>query len=73
MIIPNFVGFIFLNLKYEFANVFWKYKTWVENQSDHRIQTIRSNNGKEYICERFQQFCDKSSIEHQLTTPYTPQ
>jgi len=53
--------------------VFWKYKTWVENQSGCRIQTLRSDNGKEYTCGRFQQLCYESGIEHQLTAPYTPQ
>ena len=38
-----------------------------------RIQTLRSDNGKEYTYGRFQQLCDEFEIKHQLTTPYTPQ
>ena len=34
---------------------------------------IRSDNGKKYINDTFDKFCEKASIEHQLTTPYTPQ
>ena len=45
----------------------------MENQSGCRIQTLRSDNEKEYTCERFQQLCDESGIEHQFTAPFTPQ
>ena len=64
-IIPDFVAFI--------ANVFWKYKAWVENQRSCRMQKIRSDNGKEYTNEIFDKFCEEAGIEHQLTTPYSPQ
>jgi transposase InsO family protein len=53
--------------------VFWKFKARVENQSNCRIQILRSDNGKEYVSNQFQQFCDEAGIEHQLTAPYTPQ
>ncbi|KAL6345230.1 hypothetical protein AAG906_015713 [Vitis piasezkii] len=63
----------FLKSKSEVANIFWKYKAWVENQSNCRMQKIRSNNGKEYTNEIFDKFYVEAGIEHQLTTPYTPQ
>ncbi|XP_015167212.1 uncharacterized protein [Solanum tuberosum] len=62
-----------LNYKFEVADVFWKYKAFVENQSGCRIQVIRSDNGTEYTSEKFNKFCNEAGIEHQLTTPYTPQ
>ena len=34
---------------------------------------MRSDNGKEYNLAEFNQFCENAGIEHQLTTPYTPQ
>ena len=34
---------------------------------------LRSNNGIEYTSEKFNKFCEDAGIEHQLTTPYTPQ
>ena len=37
------------------------------------MQKIRSNNGKEYTNEIFDKFYVEAGIEHQLTTPYTPQ
>ena len=57
----------------EVAGVFWKFKTRVENESACLIQTIRSDNSKEYTLETFSKFWEEAGIEHQLTAPYTPQ
>ena len=38
-----------------------------------RIQTLISNNDKEYTSKSFNQFCEEADIQHQFTTPYTPQ
>lgn len=62
-----------MRFKSEVAGVFWRFKAWVENQCDFKIQVIRSDNGKEYISDQFNSFCEEAGIEHQLTTPYTPQ
>jgi transposase InsO family protein len=45
----------------------------VEKQSTYKVQVIRSDNGTEYISKKFNKFCEKKGIEHQLTAPYTPQ
>lgn len=37
------------------------------------MQVIRSDNGTEYTSEKFNKFCEDAGIEHQHTTPYTPQ
>ena len=50
-----------------------KFKARVENEGACLIQTVRSDNGKEYTSETFNRFCEEAGIEHQLTTPYTPQ
>ena len=34
---------------------------------------LRSDNGKDYTSDRFNQFCEEVGIEHQLTAPCTPQ
>jgi hypothetical protein len=63
----------FLKYKSEVAQIFWKFKARVENESGLKIQILRSDNGREYTSGEFNQFCDDTGIEHQLTTPYTPQ
>ena len=62
-----------LNQKSEIAVVFWKFKARVEDESACLIQTIRSDNSKEYTSETFNRFCQEAIIKHQLTEPYTPQ
>ncbi|KAE8691461.1 transcription factor TCP14-like [Hibiscus syriacus] len=59
--------------KSEVAQVFWKFKEKVENESGCKIHIVRSDNGKEYTSAKFDKFCEDSGIEHQLTAPYTPQ
>ena len=63
----------FFKYKSEVAEIFWKFKVKVENESGLKIQILRLDNGKEYMSEKFNLFCEDSGIEHQLTTPYTPQ
>nr|KYP38814.1 Retrovirus-related Pol polyprotein from transposon TNT 1-94 [Cajanus cajan] len=63
----------FLKFTSEVVGIFWRFKAWIENQSGCKIQVLRSNNGKEYISDQFNSFCEEVGIEHQLTTPYTPQ
>ena len=53
--------------------MFWKFKTWIENQSGYRIKVIRCDNGIKYTTDKFVEFCEVVGIEHQLTTTYTPQ
>ena len=48
----------FLKKKSEVASVFWKFKTLIENQSGCKIKVIRSDNGTEYIADKFAKFCE---------------
>jgi hypothetical protein len=45
--------FYFLKLKSEFFDKFLAYKALVENQSRHQLQTLRNNNGGEYVNKQF--------------------
>ena len=62
-----------MKFKSEVAGIFWKFKKNVENQSNCRIQAIRSDNGREYTSTEFNLYCEEAGIEHQLTAPYTPE
>lgn len=63
----------FLRFKSKVAGVFWRFKAWIDNQSSHIIQVIRSNNGTEYTSKEFNLFYEQTGIEHQLKAPYTSQ
>nr|GMC73988.1 Retrovirus-related Pol polyprotein from transposon TNT 1-94 [Ipomoea batatas] len=67
----RYCSIYFVKFKSKIANIFWRYKTWVENQSGCRIQIIRSDNGNEYANDMFGKFCEEARIEHQFTAPYT--
>ena len=59
--------------KLEVAEVFLKFKRWIENQSSCKIQVIRYDNDTEYTSQRFNSFCEEARIEHQLTVLYSQQ
>ncbi|KAG8497843.1 hypothetical protein CXB51_007132 [Gossypium anomalum] len=63
----------FLKQKSEVFEAFSKFKTLVENQTGCKIKALRTDNGAEYLSERFQELCEHAGIHHQLTTIYTPQ
>lgn len=73
MILAEYARFFLLKFKSEEAQIFWKFKARVKNENGCKIQTLRSDNGKEYTSVDFNKFCEDVGIEHQLTTPYTPQ
>jgi transposase InsO family protein len=43
----------------------------MKNQSRCRIQTIRSDNCKEYTSSEFNLYCEDAGIKHQFIAPYT--
>ncbi|KAG8501378.1 hypothetical protein CXB51_003478 [Gossypium anomalum] len=62
-----------LTFKSDVFEAFGKLKTMVENQVGCRIKTLRTDNGVEYLSDRFKMLCEQAGIHHQLTTVYTPQ
>ena len=52
---------------------FKEFKALIENLSDKKIKTLRSDNGGEYISKEFEDFCKDAGIKRELTTPYNPQ
>ena len=63
----------FLKEKSEVFEKFKEFKALIENLSEKKIKTLRSDNGGEYTSKEFGAFCKDSRIKRELTTPYTSQ
>ena len=59
--------------KSEVFGKFKEFKALIENHSEKRIKTLRSDNGGEYTSKEFEAFCKEEGIKRELTTPYNPQ
>eukprot|EP00253_Pinus_taeda_P011170 PITA_11170 len=53
--------------------MFLALKASVEKQSAHQILKLRSDNGGEYVNNKFINFCTEHGIQMQHIVPYTPQ
>ena len=53
--------------------MFLAYKALVEKQSGHQIIKLISDNGGEYVNNKFTTFCIEQGIQQLLIVPYTPQ
>ena len=47
--------------------------TFLENQSGHRVQRVRCDNGSEYINSQLQDYCRARGIKLETTVRYTPE
>ena len=63
----------FLKTKDEALQKFEDFKVLVENQTSRSIKILRSDNGGEYISNKFHSFLKRHGIQHQLTVPRTPE
>lgn len=63
----------FLESKDQVANKFNIFKNFVENQTNKKIKTLRSDNGGEYCNNAFKNIVESSGILHQTTCAYTSQ
>ena len=63
----------FLKKKSEVFDTFRKWKAMVENEIGLKIKWVRSDNGGEYIDNRFREFCANNGIKMEKTVPMTPQ
>eukprot|EP00253_Pinus_taeda_P030495 PITA_30495 len=52
--------------------MFLAFKAFVEKQSRHQILKLRSDNGREYVNNKFINVCTKHGIQMQHIVPYTP-
>jgi len=62
-----------LRTKGEVFDKFKEYKALVDNQTDMKIKTFRSNNGGEFVSKKFDNFWHECGIQRQTSAPYTPQ
>ena len=63
----------FLKRKSEVFSIFKEFKAFVEKQSGYYIKTLRSNQGREYTSDVFENYSKEHGIKHQTTPSYTPQ
>ena len=59
--------------KSEVFGKFKEFKALIENISEKRIKTLRTDNGEEYTSKEFEAFYKEEAIKRELTTPYNPQ
>ena len=52
---------------------FKSFKELVQNQTNHNIKCLRSDNGGKFTSNDFNEFCEKHGIERQLLATKTPQ
>ena len=63
----------FLKVKNKVFSKFKEYKALVENQTDRKIKTLRSDNGGEFTSKEFKELYKESGLKRELRTPYNPQ
>jgi len=56
-------GYVYLlSHRYEAFNVFKHFVAEVETQLDHRVKTLRTDCGREYLSQIFKEFCEENGI-----------
>ncbi|KAF5783821.1 putative RNA-directed DNA polymerase [Helianthus annuus] len=63
----------FLKTKSEVVDQFTIFHTMAETQLKTQIQTLRSDNGGEFVNDRMRSFCNSKGIIHQTTCAHTPE
>jgi transposase InsO family protein len=62
-----------LERKSDAFEAFKEFKAKAELETGKKIKVLRTDNGGEYIGEKFEEFLASHGIKHELTTPYTPE
>ena len=58
------------------SDAFRKFKNfhaWIENDEKTHIGSLRTDNGKEYTSNEFENYLHQHGIKHQTIVPYNPQ
>ena len=59
----------FMKNKDEVFRKFKEFKALIENQTEKKIKTFRSDNGREFTSNEFKELCKDSGIKRELSTP----
>ena len=62
----------FFKIKDEVFSKFKEFKALIENHTEKKIKTFRSDNGREFTSNEFKELCRESGIKRELTTAYNP-
>ena len=63
----------FLTKKDKVFESFKELKALIENHSEKKIKTLRSDNGGEFTSNDFNDFCKEAGIKREIAIPYNPQ
>ena len=63
----------FLKHKDEVPNVVEKFIKMAENQTGHKLKTLRTDNGREYVNSTLKGKLDNLGVRHETSIPYHPQ
>ncbi|GKB25801.1 putative ribonuclease H-like domain-containing protein, partial [Tanacetum coccineum] len=69
----RFSWVFFLATKSETSGILKKFITEVENQLNHKVKVIRSDNGTEFKNRKMDEFCRKKGIKREYSVARTPQ
>jgi transposase InsO family protein len=62
-----------IKTKDEVFNKFQEFKAEIENLTNKKIKTLRTDSGGEYTSKEFVSFCKSTGIRRELTIPHNPQ
>lgn len=62
-----------LKQKGEVFSKFFEWKALLEKSNGHKLKTLRTGNGSEFMSSEFQNFLKIEGVRHELTVPKTPQ
>ncbi|XP_061360887.1 uncharacterized protein LOC133304840 [Gastrolobium bilobum] len=69
----RFTWTLFLAHKSKAFQAFRKLAKFIQNEKSLNIVSIRSDHGGEFENQDFEMFCDENGIQHNFSTPRTPQ
>ena len=68
----RFTWVFILAHKNKIIHEFIKFSRKVQNKKGYTVVSIRSDRGREFDCEPFENFCNEQGIKHNFSAPRTP-